>query len=168
MKSHEKNYAFIDAQNLYLAIKSQGWKLDYKKLLTFMHDKYNVTKAFMFIGYITNNEKLYSYLNNCGYELIFKPTIRLGKTGRIKGNVDAELVLHTLIRYRSFHKAIIVSGDGDFHCLVEYLEKKDKLKRLLIPNKENFSQLLWQFIKKCDFVSEVRPKIELKKIGGVA
>jgi hypothetical protein len=25
------NYAFIDANNLYLGVRSQGWKLDYKK-----------------------------------------------------------------------------------------------------------------------------------------
>jgi hypothetical protein len=25
------NYAFIDGNNLYLGVRSQGWKLDYKK-----------------------------------------------------------------------------------------------------------------------------------------
>jgi len=26
-----KNFAFIDAQNVYIAIQQKGWKLDYKK-----------------------------------------------------------------------------------------------------------------------------------------
>jgi uncharacterized LabA/DUF88 family protein len=39
-------------------------------------------------------------------------------SGRVKGNVDAELVLHTMIEYDNYSKAIIISGDGDFFCLV--------------------------------------------------
>lgn len=46
--------------------------------------------------------------------MILKPTMELpDKT--VKGNVDAELVLHTMIQYPNYDKAIIVSGDGDFH-----------------------------------------------------
>lgn len=32
MKKKENNYAFIDGQNLYLAIQELGWKLDIKNL----------------------------------------------------------------------------------------------------------------------------------------
>jgi uncharacterized LabA/DUF88 family protein len=47
--------------------------------------------------------------------------------GKVKGNVDAELVLHAMIEYPNYDKALIVTGDGDFFCLVEYLIKQDKL-----------------------------------------
>jgi len=40
------------------------------------------------------------------------------KNGKIRGNVDAELVLHAMIEIQNYEKAVIVSGDGDFHCLI--------------------------------------------------
>ena len=44
--------------------------------------------------------------------LIFKPTLEYRRNGKIqvKGNVDAELVLHSMIQYKDYDKAIIVSG----------------------------------------------------------
>ena len=139
MKSKENNYAFIDSQNLNLGIKSLGWKIDWRKLRIFMKDKYSVSKAYLFIGYKLGNESLYSFLQDAGYICVFKPTLEL-LNGKVKGNVDAELVLHTMIEFNNFDKAVIVSGDGDFYCLVEYLIKNNKLEQLLVPNK-NYSAL---------------------------
>lgn len=112
-----QNYAFIDSQNLNIAIRDQGWQLDFAKFRIYLKDKYNITQAFLFIGYIKNNTKLYELLKEFGYTLIFKPTVKY--QGQLKGNVDAELVLHAMIQYGNYDKAIIVSGDGDFYCLVE-------------------------------------------------
>jgi len=61
---------------------------------------------------------------------------QVSKTYLFKGNVDAELVLHTMIQYPNYDKAVIVSGDGDFYCLIEYLEKKNKLLKVIAPNKK--------------------------------
>jgi uncharacterized LabA/DUF88 family protein len=92
-----------------------------------------VSKAFLFIGYLAKHIQLYSTLDKQGYSLIFKPTFT-GPNNTVKGNVDAELVLHTMIELPNFDKAIIVSGDGDFHCLVEYLVKQNKVLHLMTPN----------------------------------
>ena len=102
-----------------------------------MRDKYNVEKAFLFIGRVKGNEKLYKFLEGVGYDVIYKETLeyRDGKESYIKGNVDAELVLHCMIEFPNFDKAIIVSGDGDYLCLIEYLHSKGKLFKLIIPNK---------------------------------
>ena len=108
------NYAFIDSQNLNLGIRSQGWKLDWRKFRQYLRNKYNVTKAFIFIGYKPGNEALYTRMQDMGYFLILKPTMEL-LDGTVKGNVDAELVLHAMIEFKNYQKAIIVSGDGDFH-----------------------------------------------------
>lgn len=43
--------------------------------------------------------------------------------GKRKGNVDAELVLQAMIEYPNYERAIIVTGDGDFGCLVRYLNR---------------------------------------------
>ena len=64
-----------------------------------------------------------------------------------------------MIEYKNFNKAIIVSGDGDFYYLVEYLEKKGKLGRLLIPNEAKFSRLLYKFVRDIDYVSSLRVKL---------
>ena len=72
-----KNYAFIDSQNLNLAIRSQGWILDFKKFKRYLQDKYRIDKAFLFIGYVPQNQDLYTGLQKDGYILVFKPTLTL-------------------------------------------------------------------------------------------
>ena len=146
MKKHNNNYAFIDSQNLNLGIKDLGWKLDFQKFRVYLDEKYSVTKAYIFIGYIPGNEALYTNLQSMGYICIFRPTLEL-KGGKVKGNVDAELVLHTMIQFNDFDKAVIVSGDGDFYCLVEYLLEKEKLERMLVPDETRYSALLKKLSK---------------------
>lgn len=60
----------------------------------------------------------------------------------MKGNVDAELVLHTAaIEYSNYDKAILVTSDGDFACLVEYLQEKGKLAKIITPTRYHSSLL---------------------------
>ena len=96
-----------------------------------------------------------------GYVVILKPTLEL-PNGKVKGNVDVELVLHTMIEYKNYDKAIIVSGDGDFHCLVEYLAKKNKLLFMLAPN-SHYSGLLRKFNRYIVRVDLLRNSLERKK-----
>ena len=152
------NYAFIDSQNLNLSIKDQGWKLDYKRFCRYLKDKYKVNRAFLFIGYISSQQALYTSLQKQGYTLIFKPTLEL-KDGKVKGNVDAELVLHAMIEWNNYDKAVIITGDGDFHCLIEYLKQKEKLEKLLVPNRYKYSTLLIKFGSDTAFINELRGKL---------
>lgn len=152
------NYAFIDSQNVNLSILEQGWKLDFKKFRRYLSDRFSVTKAFLFIGLVPENQRLYTYLQEAGYILIFKPTLKLPDE-EVKGNVDAELVLHTMIEYLNYDRAVIATGDGDFHCLVEYLEKHNKIERLIIPNKYKYSSLLRRFNMFISFLNNTREKL---------
>lgn len=158
-KPKESNFAFIDSQNLYLGIQSQGWELDYQKFLKFIKNKFRVTKAFIFIGYIEKNQWLYSFLQKIGYEIIFKPTIK-NNDGKYKGNCDAELVLQAMIEYQNYNKAVIVSGDGDFACLIKYLKEQGKLARLIIPNKRSYSCLLKRFKGDSSYMIDMKSKLE--------
>jgi len=157
-------YAFIDSQNLNLGIKSQGWNLDWQKFRQYLRNKYNVTKAYLFIGQVAGQESLYTFLQESGYLLIFKPTLEHIIDGKIqiKGNVDAELVLHTMIQFNKYHQAIIVSGDGDFHCLIEYLHQRNKLYRVLVPNKK-YSKLLHKFNNYIVRIDLLKLSLENKK-----
>ena len=162
MPDNPRNYAFIDSQNLNLSILDQGWKLDYKRFRKYLQDKYNVVKVFLFIGFIPTQQTLYTSLQQCGYILIFKPTLEL-KDGRVKGNVDTELVLHAMIEWNNYDKAVLVTGDGDFHCLVEHLKHKNKLEKLLVPNSEKYSALLRKFAGEMAFIDSLRGKLEYQR-----
>jgi len=164
MGKHLNNYAFIDSQNLNLGVRSMGWTLDFKKFRLYLKNKYNIEKAYLFIGHVSGNESLYTFLQESGYILIFKPTLEhlVGKKIMIKGNVDAELVLHTMIQFRNYKQAIIVSGDGDFHCLVEYLEKERKLSRIMVPNNK-YSRLLRKYNKYIVQLQLLKEFLETKK-----
>ena len=144
-----------------LKLRDQGWILDFKKFYIYLKDKYHVSKSFLFIGFIPDKAPLYRKLRSYGYKLIFKPTLQL-KT-KVKGNVDAELVLHAMIQLPNYGKAIIVSGDGDFHCLVEYLQTIGKLEELIVPNARKYSALLRQFMGRIVFInSSLRKRLEQK------
>ena len=150
----QNNFAFIDSQNLYCAMRDIWRNLDYKKFRIYLRDKFQVSKAFFFIWYMPGNEALYTEFQQAGYILIFKPTLKT-KDWIVKGNCDAELVLHTMLEYNSFDKAIIVSGDWDFHCLIEHLHKHWKLEKVIIPRSDKYSALLRKFSWKLFYLSQV-------------
>ena len=138
-------YAFIDSQNLNVGTQKFGWKMNWAKFRKFLTDEYGVTKAYMFIGYIPENESLYEQMHETGFMVVLKPTFDMTKPRPeqsedkeddkpVKGNVDAELVLWAMKEMPNYQKAIIVSGDGDFYSLVEYLEAKGRLLHLLTPS----------------------------------
>lgn len=160
-KVKQNNYAFIDSQNLNYGVRSQRWTLDFARFRVYLRHKYHVTKAFLFIGYVPGNESKYAELQKAGYIVVFKPTLeqKEGKEVIIKGNVDAELVLHAMIEYPYYEKAVIVSGDGDFHCLVEYLDQKGKLAKIIVPNAK-YSSLLRKFSSYILNLNLLRKKLE--------
>ncbi len=160
----ENNFAFVDSQNLNLSIRELGWILDFGRFRKYLFEKYNVSKAFLFIGFIEGNNELYKSLQEAGFVCIFKPTLRY-QDGYTKGNCDAELVLQALIECHNYDRAVLVTGDGDFYCLARYLIEKDKLSAVLIPNRRKFSALLR--FKICRpflrFMNDLSNKLEYKK-----
>jgi len=163
MQKKLENYAFIDSQNLNLGIRKLGWKLDFKKFRVYLKEKYGVVKAYLFIGYIPENQDMYNNLQDSGYLLVFKPVLK-NKDGDVKGNVDADLVLQTMIDFNKYSKAVIVTSDGDFYCLVKYLYNKDKLEKVLSPSKKRCSILLMRTAKeRIVFMDNLKKKLGYKK-----
>ena len=164
MKKELNNFAFIDSQNLNLSIRELGWKLDWARFRIYLKEKYAVTKAFLFIGFVEGNNDLYKFLQEAGFICIFKPTLKY-KDGTTKGNCDAELVLQAMIEYPNYNKAVIVTGDGDFYCLVKYFIEQNKVEVALIPNRNRFSALLnfKIFRSYLRFMNDLKNKLEYKK-----
>jgi len=163
--SKKPNYAFIDSQNLNLGVKSLGWKVDYRKLRLYLKNKYKVEKAFIFIGLVANNQKLYTRLQAAGFIMVFKPTVRYFENGKetVKGNVDAELVLHAAaIEYGNYEKAVIITGDGDFACLISYLQDNKKLLKIITPT-HKYSQLLQPFRDSIVKAAQIKSSIQYQK-----
>lgn len=107
-----------------------------------LQDKYKADKVYIFLGYVKGKEALYSQLSEHGYILIFKETLEID--GKVKGNCDAELVIKCVSDYFESNstKVVLVTGDGDFACLVDFLKEKECSTVLLAPNKQFCSYLL--------------------------
>ena len=163
MISRENNFAFIDSQNLNLGVQKLGWKLDYRKFRIYLAEKYGVKKAYIFIGFVALNQSLYDHLQEAGFILKFKPTIP-DANGKIKGNIDADLVLRAALELSEYDKAVIVSSDGDFYSLVQYLYDQQKLETVLSPDRRNCSTLLRKAAKeKIRFMDNLRQKLKYIK-----
>lgn len=162
------NYAFIDSQNLNVSVQNYGWKMNWRKFREFLADNYNVSKAFMFIGYVPENEDLYEKMHEAGYAVVLKPTFDMTKPReengdkqedkKVKGNVDADLVLWAMKEIPNYEKAVVVSGDGDFFSLVEYLIGQNKLLKVLTPTGQ-YSSLYHQFENYIERVDEHRREL---------
>ena len=140
---NKNSTAYIDASNLKFGIEQSGWKLDYKSFRSWLRDKFGVSQVILFMGLIPDNSELYNHLQSIGYDISFKPTIT-SKEGRTKGNIDGELIL-TIARdfYENNLKSVVlVAGDGDYHCVVEFLKEKNIPVTIVSPNKKYLSLLL--------------------------
>lgn len=152
-------YAYIDSQNLNVTTQKDGWKMNWAKFRQWLTDEYGVTKAYMFIGYVPEFEAMYEQLHQQGYAIVLKPTFDMTRPQPeeqagaeteehdkkpVKGNIDAELVLWAMKDFKTYDKALVVSGDGDFYCLVEYLDEQGKLLKLLAPTRK-YSSLYNKF-----------------------
>ena len=165
MNKKENNFAYIYGQNLNLGIKSLGWSLDFKKFRIYLREKYSISKAYYFIGFVTGNQKLYDALQEYGYILNFKPAVLDGDK-KPKGNIDANLVLKAMADFHEniFDKAAIVTSDGDFYCLADYFYDKKKLMAILSPNRTKCSSLLRKSGKeKMAYLDNLRDKLEYKR-----
>jgi uncharacterized LabA/DUF88 family protein len=161
---YDNNYAFIDLQNLHLGTKSAGWVVDLKEFYRHLKEKYSVTQAYVFVGYVPQNHSFYKQLRLYGYKIIFKDIVQIGK-GKIKGNCDVDLTLHTLILINKYDKAVLVTGDGDFYSLASYLIKQDKFLSLIVPNRAQYSILYKRIAMKryVRFIVDNKSKLEKKR-----
>lgn len=143
LRKNQYNRAYIDGANLHKGVESLGWKLDYRRFRIWLSDKYGVESAYIFLGLIPKYKDLYSFLQQCGYILIFKEVIYDGD-GKAKGNCDADLVLQaTRDAYEKTEGfSILVSSDGDYAGLVKFLLDRKQFHAILSPHTEALCSIL--------------------------
>lgn len=70
-----------------------------------------------------------------------------------------------MIDFAAYEKTVIVSGDGDFHCLIKYLREKNKLKIVLAPDMDKYSGLLKKAAgTNLAFMNDLKNKLEYIKV----
>jgi hypothetical protein len=115
---------------LYKEIKSSGWKINWKVFRSYLTAN-GVTRAFVFMGYLKENEYIYYRLKNAGFELV-RREVRKDEKGTVDGgNCDADLAFFAGSYKAEYNKAIIVADDGDYSLTLASLHEAGKLEFLL-------------------------------------
>ena len=163
-KSVENNLAFIDGQNLHLGTTQNNWKVDFKKFRIYLKDKYKVETAYYFLGFTSETQNdLYKNLQEAGFIIIFKYH-SLNLITEKKGNVDTDIVfevMKNIIDNKDFDKIVLVSGDGDYRKLVDYLMNKNLFIKILFPDRKSASSLYkYLTVRFFDYIDNIKSKIE--------
>jgi uncharacterized LabA/DUF88 family protein len=167
----ENNIAFIDGQNLFMGTRSETspWEVDLAKFRNYLFKKYNVEKAFIFIGFVKEDyQDLYETIQNAGFILKFREH-NSAMMSRKKGNVDTDIVFDIMKRVykkEDFNKIVLVTGDGDYKMLVDFLIQENKFEKILFPNKK-FASSLYKSITRVyfDYLLNIKHKIKQNKKG---
>ena len=145
------NIAFVDGQNLHMGTTldiQNPWKINLTRFRIYLEKKYKVKTAYYYLGYTQDKYKdLYEEIQKAGFILQFRKhnTAMISKK---KGNVDTDIVfdiMKKLYHHENFDKIILVSGDGDYKSLVDFLIKENKFEKILFPNRK-FSSSLYKDI----------------------
>lgn len=175
MDSNLNNIAYIDGQNLYMGTtKSEpSWKINLARFRSYLEKKYKVSKAYYYLGFVQEGEKienLYEEIQSAGFILVFRQH-NVAMQAKKKGNVDSDIIfsiMKRLYQKEGFNKIVLVSGDGDFKMLVDFLIEENKLEKVLFPNKK-FASSLYKEIggEYFDYLNNpgIKAKIEYKEKG---
>ena len=165
------NQAFIDGQNLTLSttLSDDSWKIDLYRFRRYLRERYNVTKAYYFIGCLDENlQDLYDMIQEAGFVLVFRAHGG-SLVSHKKGNVDTDVVftiMKNFHEYTDVDKFFLISGDGDYYKTVKYLLDQGKLGKVLFPARRKASSLYRQNISGAyyDYLDhpDIKQKIGLK------
>jgi uncharacterized LabA/DUF88 family protein len=122
-----KNVAvFVDVANIFYAAKAAGIDIDYVTLLKSATAGRDFVRAYAYTGLDPENEnqrQFHSFLARNGYKVISKDIRKYGD-GRIKANLDIELVVDMMKTARNLDIAVVVSGDGDFAPAIRAVQEQ--------------------------------------------
>ncbi len=162
----ENNWAFIDLQNLCKAVQGSGWKVGWKPFMSLLRSQYNVSKAIVFLGYVSKNEGLYRKLWDAGFTPSFRTVRELPDGQILGGNIDADLTSFVMDHKREYTKAVVIADDGGYCNTLKSLRHQNKLKKIISTHTiERTSQLTKRTfgIDMIDSIENIRHLIEYKQ-----
>lgn len=132
--SGERIALFIDGANLYEAIRSLGFDIDFKRLLALFRQKGQVVRAIYYTLLVDDQEHsslrpLIDWLDYNGFTVVTKAAKEfIDASGRrkIKGNMDVALAVDALLLADHFDHVVLCTGDGGMRVLVAALQQKGK------------------------------------------
>lgn len=126
-------YIFIDAENVFYAQRTLGWKISYEKLMRyFKRECGEGVKCFLYKGvdeYNANQKKFLDMLDINGYILRTKAIKKIkDRTGKEhwKSNLDIELAFEMVDTKDKYDTAVLLSGDSDFTTPIDRIKKAGK------------------------------------------
>lgn len=131
-----------------------------------LSEKYNVRKAYYYLGYVQDGasfESLYEEIQSAGFILVFREHNSAMK-GTKKGNVDADIIfsiMKRIYKQESFDKVVLVSGDGDYKMLVDFLIEENKFEKVLFP-KQRYASSLYKSVTREYFADLSNPSLITK------
>lgn len=170
MSDTPNNIAYVDGQNLHLGTTKRDpvWEVSLTRFRVFLEERYNVKKAYYYLGYVQDGgvyQKLYEEVQDAGFILVFREHNSAMK-GTKKGNVDSDIIFSIMKRVykqEDFDKVILVSGDGDYKQLVDFLIAENKFEKILFP-KQKYASSLYKAITRKYFADLSNPAT-LQKIS---
>lgn len=160
----------VDGSNAYATAKALGFQIDFKLLLEAYPDE--VLKAFHFTAIAPGENpvrKMSDYLTYNGWTTITKPMSEWvdPETGRrrVKGNVDIEIAtiaFEMATCGQGVTDVVLFSGDGDFTCMVEALQRRYGLRVTVVSSiKTNPSMCADTLRRQADEFKEMAELIEI-------
>jgi len=132
MQNSERIALFIDGANLYATSKSLGFDIDYRKLLKEFRSRGYLVRAYYYTAMVEDQEyssirPLIDWLDYNGFKVVTKPVKEFTDSAgrrKVKGNMDIELAVDAMEAADHVNEIVLFSGDGDFRCLVEAIQRK--------------------------------------------
>src|SRR3989338_1558994 len=141
-------YAFVDAANImYRPNDLHSWKIDVLKLLMYLRERFGVSRVFYYGGVDYLNAvqvRMYEKMRNWGYELCINPVKRfVNEAGEryLKADVDSRMTFDMMHLLSEYDRAIVITGDGDFYWVLQYLLHQKEKVWLLSRNKKTAKEL---------------------------
>lgn len=132
MGKKKKVAVFIDAANLEQSAKAQHWRVDYRKLRSWLRKKYSVA----YLGFYSarfatlSHDAFLTVLKKIGYTLVTKPIKHIGNKEdpqhTRKANFDVEIAINAMKLIDEYEEIVLFSGDSDFTYLLRELQKRGK------------------------------------------
>lgn len=123
---------FIDGPNLYATARALDLDIDYRRLLDYFKERYDLLRAFYYTALIGDQDfspirPLLDWLQYNGFSVVTKPAREFSDdSGRrkVRSDILVELVVDALELAPHLDRMILFSGNGDFRRLVDFVQRR--------------------------------------------